>query len=170
MNCPVVTGRETPPLTRGGPRQRPRYAGASGNTPAYAGRTRSTSDPLGRERKHSRLRGEDPQQAAPSRRARKHPRLRGEDCLVANGPSSSLGNTPAYAGRTENVCRAPREERKHPRLRGEDHIKRLRIRRAEETPPLTRGGHSNEVRLRVAHGNTPAYAGRTWQSHDDDAQ
>ena len=54
-----ITGKETPPLTRGRPSARPLARLYPRNTPAYAGKTRSGSIYRILTRKHPRLRGED---------------------------------------------------------------------------------------------------------------
>ena len=71
------------------------------------------------------------------------------------------GNTPAYAGKTARGRPARAASWKHPRLRGEDSpISRSPPMKAE-TPPLTRGRLNCAIPEDAAHGNTPAYAGKT---------
>ena len=95
-----------------------------------------------------------------------------------------VGNTPAYAGKTFLARASATLEGKHPRLRGED--EKIPSEKADltETPPLTRGRPRHSVwrgpfsqkhpRLRgedfgngkdrqVLVGNTPAYAGKTYE-------
>ena len=71
------------------------------------------------------------------------------------------GNIPAYAGRTqERSLNAPYRQ-KHPRIRGEN----LLLGDPEfgdlETSPHTRGELVWRIPTEDAHGNIPAYAGRT---------
>ena len=111
----------------------------------------------------------------------KHPRLRGEDSveeqnfapptetppLTRGRPFDfahlgfSLGNTPAYAGKTTSKYPQGTAVQKHPRLRGEDHLKIDKSELAEETPPLTRGRLDMSFLPFRSLGNTPAYAGKT---------
>ena len=73
----------------------------------------------------------------------------------------SLGNTPAYAGKTGGSEQQKDAFEKHPRLRGEDRTQRRSGKHAAETPPLTRGRPFKEPVVEVRQRNTPAYAGKT---------
>ena len=72
-------------------------------------------------------------------------------------------NTPAYAGKTTyQACR--RERRwKHPRVCGEDRELLKSIMLLVETPPRMRGRPGSRGTHASSYGNTPAYAGKTWQ-------
>ena len=89
--------------------------------------------------KHPRLRGEDQDGAyRPGYKSETPPLTRGRRTLFESS-IRSLGNTPAYAGKTTSVSLRTLFERKHPRLRGEDHTRAHLRRERLETPPLTRG-------------------------------
>ena len=95
-----------------------------------------------------------------------------------------FGNTPAYAGKTgtryTEILRAQKHPRlrgedkvarprknpqgKHPRLRGEDRTQEDYDPIKEETPPLTRGRRASMTPSRARSRNTPAYAGKTFNS------
>ena len=152
---------ETPPLTRGrqwSPGCRGRYAG---NTPAYAGKTRRLGCIAILSRKHPRLRGEDcTRETCPRRKLETPPLTRGRlaDLEIA---ADEGRNTPAYAGKTRFPSHDIRSRGKHPRLRGEDRSLQEQRRDLSETPPLTRGRLNCAIPEDAAHGNTPAYAGKT---------
>ena len=152
---------ETPPLTRGRLARLERTDRRSGNTPAYAGKTREAHSASTRRQKHPRLRGEDSSEGSQNRfqvetppLTRGRPPRQGED-------HHGLGNTPAYAGKTQQRDRARRRRSKHPRLRGEDVLFAIQKQRDLETPPLTRGRQCSRGRRVRTPGNTPAYAGKT---------
>ena len=73
---------------------------------------------------------------------------------------SSIGITPAYAGKRNNPIQKWKWNRDHPRLCGEKSLGRCIRRRCEGSPPPMRGkGKQRGVRL--GHGRiTPAYAGK----------
>ena len=113
----------------------------SRNTPAYAGKTGRMNDNLAGSWKHPRVCGED---AAPctcqAGVLETPPRMRGRLHKI-NLPSTAVGNTPAYAGKT-SPCSPECSDRREtpPRMRGRPHAL---------------GGLVNPL------GNTPAYAGKT---------
>ena len=72
-----------------------------------------------------------------------------------------LRNIPAYAGRTTSPGCKSEIMRKHPRIRGENAAAAQRSRTALETSPHTRGELVWRIPTEDAHGNIPAYAGRT---------
>ena len=130
---------ETPPLTRGRPDGKSVRSRCAGNTPAYAGKTAASACRFFASQKHPRLRGEDSSEGSQNRfqvetppLTRGRPPRQGED-------HHGLGNTPAYAGKTQQRDRARRRRSKHPRLRGEDVLFAIQKQRDLETPPLTRG-------------------------------
>ena len=80
-------------------------------------------------------------------------------------PADRFRNTPAYAGKTGGLFPFLRGPRKHPRLRGEDASWDTDKDERTETPPLTRGRRKVAHPENFRHGNTPAYAGKTWNPH-----
>ena len=130
---------ETPPLTRGRLRLFLKLFEQHRNTPAYAGKTSLAAEGSWRRKKHPRLRGEDGLFRAISVIHRETPPLtrgrleRQALCL------ESVGNTPAYAGKTTTDRYLATGAEKHPRLRGEDSAPSAPIKITLETPPLTRG-------------------------------
>ena len=152
---------ETPPLTRGRLFYGVHDGFGTGNTPAYAGKTREAVPDRPPFSKHPRLRGEDGHclnfkvivvETPPLTRGRPD---------IDSGLIHSVGNTPAYAGKTGRPLTPATRPRKHPRLRGEDKSWNHHHCRRSETPPLTRGRQQAARRLRRRDGNTPAYAGKT---------
>ena len=132
-----------------------------GNIPAYAGRTQERSLNAPYRQKHPRIRGENHRDL---RRGRffleTSPHTRGEPSAAVS-VLDRPGNIPAYAGRTCFVRRSRRAFEKHPRIRGEN----LLLGDPEfgdlETSPHTRGELVWRIPTEDAHGNIPAYAGRT---------
>ena len=133
----------------------------SGNTPAYAGKTQTVANTQPKNRKHPRLRGEDRFfQCGEYGELETPPLTRGRR-RHARRVGGRLGNTPAYAGKTNDLGKRYRGNWKHPRLRGED-LARVRAEKVLlETPPLTRGRPSAIGRSIDERRNTPAYAGKT---------
>ena len=152
---------ETSPHTRGEPSAAVSVLDRPGNIPAYAGRTIYGEDVNLDAEKHPRIRGENHLARLQVRNhAETSPHTRGERCCCATQPDSP-GNIPAYAGRTCFVRRSRRAFEKHPRIRGEN----LLLGDPEfgdlETSPHTRGELVWRIPTEDAHGNIPAYAGRT---------
>ena len=181
---PTIFGAiETPPLTRGRLFGHETGNEVVGNTPAYAGKTPSTvvkpafsseTPPLTRGRpqserqrqgvgqKHPRLRGEDfAPRATVTRMTETPPLTRGRRPAQAL-QERALGNTPAYAGKTRSQGASVPMPQKHPRLRGEDAPREESRGSTSETPPLTRGRPQATSKETVPKGNTPAYAGKTY--------
>ena len=111
-----------------------------------------------------------------------HPRLRGEKCgilvILLYGEGSPpltrgkvlalllalhlVGITPAYAGKrscSQSISRGPGD---HPRLRGEKRYAEGTDRISQGSPPLTRGKVSQQLKIPIALGITPAYAGKSF--------
>ena len=72
-----------------------------------------------------------------------------------------MGNTPAYAGKTQGLRLRKARHEKHPRVCGEDRRQWRSCARGRETPPRMRGRLLSRVMTALAEGNTPAYAGKT---------
>ena len=70
-------------------------------------------------------------------------------------------NIPAYAGRTIETSEGGGFFWKHPRIRGENHLRQFLFWIVLETSPHTRGELVWRIPTEDAHGNIPAYAGRT---------
>ena len=69
--------------------------------------------------------------------------------------------TPAYAGKSNHLCRSFRDRRDHPRLCGEK-IQILRILfKIGGSPPPMRGKAASVVGMALAFRITPAYAGKS---------
>ena len=131
------------------------------NTPAYAGKTRTQRLRLTCSWKHPRVCGED---SAVVKRSfcptETPPRMRGRLSLFSSG-SLSMGNTPAYAGKTRRQNRWSAPRWKHPRVCGEDHFGEIVRHHLLETPPRMRGRLTNNTPNIALCRNTPAYAGKT---------
>ena len=74
-----------------------------------------------------------------------------------------MRNTPAYAGKTATAVKAAATVQKHPRVCGEDVYQDKSDSRRVETPPRMRGRLFRGLRRLQDYGNTPAYAGKTYQ-------
>ena len=133
----------------------------TGNTPAYAGKTLVLPYTLTPGKKHPRVCGEDfmpVEQADLSPET--PPRMRGR--LEQRIPNPhTVGNTPAYAGKTRRTLRQTAAGRKHPRVCGEDPGVRILSCPTLETPPRMRGRQKAHLRVQIEDRNTPAYAGKT---------
>ena len=96
----VVSGQETPPLTRGRRRATEVDYSFGRNTPAYAGKTEPQVRRGTPSQKHPRLRGEDPRPGCAPRAGGETPPLtRGRLVSPSMSPMRQR-NTPAYAGKT----------------------------------------------------------------------
>ena len=88
------------------------------------------------------------------------PRARGRPVEVRERPAT-IGNTPACAGKTSSRKQQDLTPWEHPRVRGED-IAPINSRYSfAGTPPRARGRQVNYFEDELAHGNTPACAGKT---------
>ena len=116
----VPTIGETPPLTRGRPREISSVVQNVRNTPAYAGKT-SPWDRAPRVcPKHPRLRGEDSPFEKGTESIKETPPLTRGRRAAAPAAVAADRNTPAYAGKTLFGLASGNGLGKHPRLRGED--------------------------------------------------
>ena len=110
---------------------------------------------------HPRLRGEKPGTSFSDASDRGSPPLtRGKDirthCLY---PPFRI--TPAYAGKSDNLCCNSNERRDHPRLRGEKLFSLLVLQLGLGSPPLTRGKVLVHPYGKSQRRITPAYAGKS---------
>ncbi len=94
------------------------------------------------------------------------PRMRGRH-FKAYARGHRSGNTPAYAGKTFGFAGAPELQKKHPRVCGEDSINSGFHRIFRETPPRMRGRRRFVKEKCFRKGNTPAYAGKTYEIWDE---
>ena len=129
----------SPPLTRGKVERSSSVLKSLRITPAYAGKRRRPPRCRRCVRDHPRLRGEKgPMQRRGSPGRGSPPLTRGKVFwgLRARG---AFGITPAYAGKSFQLCPPAASVWDHPRLRGE----KLRLAhacpRGQGSPPLTRG-------------------------------
>ena len=158
VRCPLT---ETPPRMRGRLFRNFWDMAHKRNTPAYAGKTGGESQHRIICRKHPRVCGEDcparsylypPRETPPRMRGRRH---------YCQQCGNILGNTPAYAGKTDISQRMAATIQKHPRVCGEDlQSKSPRI-ALVETPPRMRGRPWRIQDHTASKRNTPAYAGKT---------
>ena len=111
---------ETPPRMRGRPLHLQASCAPAGNTPAYAGKTGEDLPQSTLNEKHPRVCGEDHIQSQSEIPVKETPpRMRGRPSS-AGVISSPSGNTPAYAGKTNQHSINIRQLWKHPRVCGED--------------------------------------------------
>ena len=158
----LLTGMETPPLTRGRLEISLGGSASVGNTPAYAGKTDRILKKYSATGKHPRLRGEDAPKPSPNGPLEETPPLTRGRRDYGVKKAAAEGNTPAYAGKTTLEKPHLKRFEKHPRLRGEDSPRKYTGEVRPETPPLTRGRLLRWARRPVWTRNTPAYAGKTY--------
>ena len=129
----------SPPHTRGKALNGNRALLEVGITPAYAGKSRPAAGRLSSPGDHPRIRGEkwpvkwkfpDKPGSPPHTRGKGARRLR---------RTSSLGITPAYAGKRPIREKRGRLHRDHPRIRGEKSMILASMRLVVGSPPHTRG-------------------------------
>ena len=87
------------------------------------------------------------------------PRMRGRVNLT-NLPADSSGNTPAYAGKSDETYNHRWARRKYPRVCGEEASAGYRRYWRWEIPPRMRGRVNPAPTGGALPGNTPAYAGK----------
>ena len=134
---------------------------AQRNTPAYAGKTAGHDSWTSTDEKHPRVCGEDsPEALRALSPAETPPRMRGR-LMQPHIARKSLGNTPAYAGKTLPHRHISPSGRKHPRVCGEDASASATRLSRSETPPRMRGRRSINHSCPHKSRNTPAYAGET---------
>ena len=117
--APDCTQLGSPPLTRGKVVLCYMMGIDYGITPAYAGKSGREQRGRGECQDHPRLRGEKGQRSRQLRREQGSPPLtRGKDTDSIHIKGTDR-ITPAYAGKSGNVCSTHISIRDHPRLRGE---------------------------------------------------
>ena len=151
----------SPPRVRGKAKNRCRSCPLTRITPAYAGKRRNCPRILRSTRDHPRVCGEKhavPVSAIWS--AGSPPRVRGKaSCILVS--SSTVGITPAYAGKSRPAALRSATPRDHPRVCGEKMSLPFRYSRDLGSPPRMRG---KDVWRRMPAGEqgiTPAYAGKS---------
>ena len=87
------------------------------------------------------------------------PRMRGKARGLAR-PSSSMGITPAYAGKRIIICPTGCPGGDHPRVCGEKAAYLRAVWVPKGSPPRMRGKAANPVLALILGGITPAYAGK----------
>ena len=135
--------------------------------PRMRGRPSRSSSGVVLDWKHPRVCGEDcVMSALLSAETETPPRMRGRH-FKAYARGHRSGNTPAYAGKTFGFAGAPELQKKHPRVCGEDSINSGFHRIFRETPPRMRGRRRFVKEKCFRKGNTPAYAGKTYEIWDE---
>ena len=139
--------------------------GGAGTTPAYAGKTPAGCIRSAAAGDHPRVCGEDknpiiitPDEEGPP------PRMRGRHAGRVYNPDG-VGTTPAYAGKTPPGAPPPRSCGDHPRVCGEDEKELATQARDQGPPPRMRGRPGYPLQRGGSGGTTPAYAGKTRESH-----
>ena len=155
-----LTGKGSPPHTRG--RSEIRLGNPLGIrfTPAYAGKIVNDLPPSWNVRVHPRIRGEDQTCRPPSAGSPgSPPHTRGRSGLPQSG-SDAEGFTPAYAGKMPSGMPRTRRGKVHPRIRGEDLRESPSKSAWDGSPPHTRG-RLNSSGISIGNARfTPAYAGK----------
>ena len=132
-----------------------------GNTPACAGKRKPRDLSGGGGWKYPRVRGEE---KAPRpvrwRGLEIPPRARGR-VSVSGIDRCVAGNTPACAGKSQDLPFFGRVGWKYPRVRGEEPIVQPALPRTPEIPPRARGRARNIPSGLTSVGNTPACAGKS---------
>ena len=154
-------GAEIPPRARGRDCGRHRILRRQGNTPACAGKRRWSGMTATRHWKYPRVRGEEGLKPSTLKRGVEiPPRARGR-VEPATSFTTSLGNTPACAGKSELSVPQQTAPRKYPRVRGEEKVDTFQLVHVREIPPRARGrAHVGCCGLYL-RGNTPACAGKS---------
>ena len=146
---------------RGKPRRQKILRPPPRNIPAYAGKTSVSIMMRHVPREHPRVCGENTH-SQDQRKEKKgtSPRMRGKRAQ-SRSYAYSIGNIPAYAGKTPAPASATAATKEHPRVCGEN-LPSDKIQEAfTGTSPRMRGKRSNPACLRTNSGNIPAYAGKT---------
>ena len=87
------------------------------------------------------------------------PHMRGKDSLRP-AVASTMGITPAHAGKSTGCCKFSSRNQDHPRMCGEKFGKWSTKGRITGSPPYVRGKEQGQVMPGFAFGITPAYAGK----------
>ena len=132
-----------------------------GITPAYAGKRRNCPRILRSTRDHPRVCGEKhPVPVSAIWSAGSPPRVRGKaSCILVS--SSTVGITPAYAGKSEILRCVSGLYQDHPRVCGEKSLVECAGAVAYGSPPRMRGKGTNPSFAVGLFGITPAYAGKS---------
>ncbi len=152
---------ETPPRMRGRLGDSSNHVIFLGNTPAHAGKTYRTTIGRYRSWKHPRACGEDIQAMVQNPiSGETPPRMRGRQ---DQSPKETFGmrNTPAHAGKTNQMMHQTAHLQKHPRACGEDAVREGIWSILRETPPRMRGRLFTPSDPYLCKRNTPAHAGKT---------
>ena len=88
------------------------------------------------------------------------PRMRGK-AWPNSAHNVASGITPAYAGKSHSILEFVHVFRDHPRVCGEKFAPRLMSRFLLGSPPRMRGKANDSNHVRLGHGITPAYAGKS---------
>ena len=131
-----------------------------GITPAYAGKRHNRTYQQGLERDHPRVCGEKKRiHRCRTKSLGSPPRMRGK--VHDRGKVAVLlGITPAYAGKSMILADFKVWPLDHPRVCGEKVQTMLLRRFALGSPPRMRGKVKRNIFVALAHGITPAYAGK----------
>ena len=130
-------------------------------TPAYAGKRQNVWQKSPEPRDHPRLCGEK----SPCRKCTKicggsPPPMRGKE-TGATGATSSIGITPAYAGKSSGDRGRCNVFRDHPRLCGEKWRESISTKYVRGSPPPMRGKGMRTIKAFPDRRITPAYAGKS---------
>ena len=152
---------DSPPLSRGAPRDAAAQRGLEGLTPALAGSTGDSAHRGFLSGTHPRSRGEHaPSIAIATWRVDSPPLSRGaRRCAISR--CGKIGLTPALAGSTRTRSLGILGSRTHPRSRGEHSGTHVGKASARDSPPLSRGAPGRSCRVDPGPGLTPALAGST---------
>ena len=134
---------------------------AIGITPAYAGKTVQHTIKECTRWDHPRVCGKDSATCLSALNGTGSPPRMRERQKQPNTYYSTMGITPAYAGKTETAGLAKACGEDHPRVCGKDEwvIRMGNIHKG--SPPRMRERRNLEIHKRVSAGITPAYAGKT---------
>ena len=139
-----------------------------GITPAYAGKRPALLAALSQGWDHPRLCGEkSPRRLVFRQCPGSPPPMRGKACFFKSF-NSSVGITPAYAGKRVDLCTISSRSKDHPRLCGEKRFHDVLLIFRRGSPPPMRGKaqslHGRLYQWRI----TPAYAGKSPPASDKD--
>ena len=118
----ITSESGSPPHTRERPAVLTNSLSLSGITPAYAGKTMKIIGNIAAYRDHPRIRGKDASKDTQDNDSVGSPPHTRERRCGSCSDISSLGITPAYAGKTSLCSRPNMMSKDHPRIRGKDSI------------------------------------------------
>ena len=129
-------------------------------TPAYAGKSDPEKQPGAARWDHPRVCGEKKRlQPTITAQPGSPPRVRGKaSCILVS--SSTVGITPAYAGKSSHRPMHSTLPRDHPRVCGEKAVAVVSSSFTLGSPPRVRGKGETACEVVVKFGITPAYAGK----------